>query len=142
VSKCIELARGISAMQDEIYKTLEQEYCLSAQLVMAGTAAADILGTPVTPGTSKLSSDPKAVCLTHVGVVQGTNYLYSLLKHLDKETGVRLKDLQVASLRPYLSNARTAWFLIETLKGFFAWAPKEVSREMAGSIWKRYPAAT
>ncbi|CAE7755142.1 unnamed protein product, partial [Symbiodinium sp. KB8] len=139
VSKCIELARGISATQDEIYTTLEQKYCLSAQLVMAGTAAAYILGTP---GTSVLSTDPKAVCLTHVGLVQGSNYLVSLLTQLDKQTGVHLKDLQVASVRPYLSNARTAWFLIETLRCFFAWAPKDVSRKMAGSIWKRYPAAT
>ncbi|CAE7211549.1 unnamed protein product [Symbiodinium sp. KB8] len=139
VSKCIELARGISAVQGEIYSTLEKEYCISAQLVMAGTAAAYILGTP---GTSKLSSDPHGVCLTHVGVVRGTTYLNRLLTHeLDKNTGVHLKDLQVASLRPYLSNARTAWFLIEMLR-HFTWAPKEVSPKSAVSIWKRYPAAT
>ncbi|CAE7257312.1 unnamed protein product [Symbiodinium sp. CCMP2456] len=139
VSKCIELARGISATQTDIYTTLEQKYCLSAQLVMAGTAAAYILGTP---GTSVLSTDPKKVCLTHVGLVQGSKYLGRLLTQLDNQTGVHLKDLQVASVRPYLSNARTAWFLIETLRCFFSWAPKDVSRKMAGSIWKRYPAAT
>ena len=136
ISKCIELARGIASVQDEIYLELER-YCTSAQLVMAGTAAAYILGTP-----GKLSSDPEAVCLTHVGVVQGTTYLDSLVTHeLQKDTGVNLKDLQVASLRPYLSNARTAWFMIEMLR-HFTWAPKEVSPKSAGSIWKRYPAAT
>ncbi|CAJ1443058.1 unnamed protein product [Effrenium voratum] len=131
ISKCIELARGIASVQDEIYLELER-YCTSAQLVMAGTAAAYILGTP-----GKLSSDP----LTHVGVVQGTTYLDSLVTHeLQKDTGVSLKDLQVASLRPYLSNARTAWFMIEMRH--FTWAPKEVSPKSAGSMWKRYPAAT
>ena len=139
VSKCIELARGISAVQDEIYATLEQEYCVSAQVVMAGTAAAYILGTP---GTSNLGSSPEAVCLTHVGVVEGTKYLGSLLTHeFQNMPGVHLKHLQVAALRPYLSNARTAWFLIEMLR-HFTWAPKEVSPKSAVSIWKCYPAAT
>ena len=68
----MQLACGIASVQDEINLELEKVLHI-AQLVMA---AAYLLGTP-----GKLSSDPEAVCLTHVGVVQGTTYLDSLLPH-------------------------------------------------------------
>ncbi|CAE7928326.1 unnamed protein product, partial [Symbiodinium necroappetens] len=75
ITKCPELAKGIAACQDDIYKELNL-YCDSPQLVMASTSAARVLE----PGPSlDYSSDPSKVCLVPVGQVKERSFLDSLI---------------------------------------------------------------
>ena len=139
ITKCPELARGIVAQQEDIYAGLK-EYCEVAQLILAGTSPARILGSGQ---AAAFSSDPEKIHLVEVGPVQeGTgndSYPQQLLKHVMPGGMVSLADLQhVKFLAPYLSNARTAMLLVEEVKRHVE-PSKAINRNDAYCIWKRFP---
>ena len=132
ITKCPELAKGIAACQDDIYKELKC-FCASPQLVMAGTSAARVLE----PG--HYSSDPSKVCLVPVGQVEGhSKFLQELIDHFIPQKHVSLEDLaSVPFLEPYLSNARTAMLLVEKVGRFLE--RKHIESDDSYRIWKRFP---
>ena len=134
ITKCPELAKGIAACQDDIYKELNL-YCDSPQLVMAGTSAARVLE----PGPSlDYSSDPSKVCLVPVGQVKERSFLDSLIACLIPQKCVSHADLaSVPFLEPYLSNARTAMLLVEEVGRFVE--RKDIDSDDSYRIWKRFP---
>ncbi|CAE7413046.1 unnamed protein product [Symbiodinium sp. KB8] len=134
ITKCPELAKGIAACQDDIYKELKR-FCDSPQLVMAGTSAARVLE----PGLNlDYSSDPSNVCLVAVGQVQGHSFLKGLIDHFIPQKRVSHRDLAgVPFLEPYLSNARTAMLLVEEVGRFVE--RKDIDSADSYRIWKRFP---
>ena len=136
IGKCLALARGIASARDAIYNELGK-YCERALLVMAGTSAAAILGPGA--GSAEIASDPDSVSLVRVGDVQGDDYLSQLLTATLPLPGFTLSDVRsVNFLRPYLSNARTAWILFEELRRFTE-VPAAVDSDKVLQIWKRLP---
>ena len=136
VGACLDFARGVAAVQEDIY-TAMKEFCNNAQLVMAGTAAAG------TVASQAVSSKPDQVCLVFVGAVNEDIFGPVLCDAMIKDKILTYPDLlKVRCMQAYLSNARTAVLLMQEVARWVNSRPSSVDKQTVHDAWMRSPHLT